>query len=168
MDSTSDPKSMISGSSSRRRIITDVGVVVAAALLDVGVASNSTGRDLDPIGLIVWGVTLGSLMWRRRNPFVVLAITASAAITFALVGYRAVNVFPFVIAIYGVVLYGRTRPPARIAAAATGIAVLAAYGLVGEGFTLEDLASNTLLKRPGFDGDPERFSSLRSAAHRCR
>ena len=71
MDSNSDPKSVISGSYGRRRIIIDVGVVVAAALFDVGVASNSTGRDLDPLGFVIWGVTLGSLMWRQRNPFVV-------------------------------------------------------------------------------------------------
>ena len=144
MDSNSDPKSVISGSYGRRRIIIDVGVVVAAALFDVGVASNSTGRDLDPLGFVIWGVTLGSLMWRQRNPFVVLAITASAAITFALVGYRAVNIFPFIIAMYGVVLYGRPRSQARIAAVVAGIAVLT-VSLAGEGFRLEDLASNALL-----------------------
>ena len=145
MDSNSDPKSMMNGSYGRRRIIIDVGVVVAAALFDIGVASNSTDRDLDPLGLVVWGVTLGSLMWRRRNPFVVLAITASTAITFALVGYRAVNIFPFIIAIYGVVLYGRTRSQARIASVVAGIAVLAVSSVIGEEFRLEDLASNALL-----------------------
>ncbi len=51
MYSGSDPKSLISGSYRRRRVVIDVGVVVAAALFDVGVASNSTGRDLDPLGL---------------------------------------------------------------------------------------------------------------------
>ncbi len=144
MYSGSDPKSLISGSYRRRRVVIDVGVVVAAALLDVGVASNSTGRDLDPLGFVIWGVTLGSLMWRRRNSLVVLGITASAAITFALVGYRASNVFPFLIAIYSVVVYGRTKVAARIAVVVAGIAVVT-VSVVGEGFRLEDLATNALL-----------------------
>ena len=57
MYSVSDPKSLIIGSYSRRRVVIDVGVVVSEPLFVVGVASNSTRRELDSLVFVTWGVT---------------------------------------------------------------------------------------------------------------
>ena len=147
-DSGLEPTGVARQAYGRRQVVTDVGVVVAAAFFDAGVASNSTGSDLDPLGFIIWGLALGALMWRRSHPIAVLLITAAAAIAFMVVGYRAINVFPFIVALYGVVLYGRPRRRARVAAMAAGLAVLTVFAfaeVARDTFEAAQLVSNVLL-----------------------
>ncbi|MCH7584121.1 MAG: sensor histidine kinase [Acidobacteria bacterium] len=132
----------------RRQLIVDIGLLGMAALFDVGVASNSLGRDLDPVGLVLWAVALAALLWRRQFPAVVLAVTAGGTIAFIVADYRAVNVFPFIIATFGVVVYGQVRRRARLAAVGAAIAVLAAFtvaDVVRDIFEAEELVRNALL-----------------------
>ena len=132
----------------RRQLVVDIGLVGTAALFDVGVASNSLGRDLDPLGFVMWGVALAALLWRRQFPEVVLAVTAAGTIAFIVADYRAVNVFPFIIATFGVVVYGQVRRRARLAAVGAAVAVLAAFtvaDVVRDIFEAEELVRNALL-----------------------
>jgi signal transduction histidine kinase len=148
MDSISDPTQAASPAYGRRQIITDVVVLITAALFDVGVATASTGREIDPLGFIIWGVSLGSLMWRLQRPIAVLAITAFGAIAFIVIGYRAANVFPFILATYSVALYGQTKLRAGVAAIASAISVLGVFSLatlVRDEFAMGDLVRNALL-----------------------
>ncbi len=132
----------------RRQLIVDIGLVGTAVLFDVGVASNSVGKDLDPLGFVMWGVALAALLWRRQYPEVVLAVTAAGTIAFIVAEYRAVNVFPFIIATFGVVVYGQVRRRARLAAVGAAVAVLAAFTVadaVRDIFEAEELVRNALL-----------------------
>lgn len=132
----------------RRQFFVDIGLVGTAALFDAGVASNSIGKDLDPLGFVIWGVALGALLWRRQYPETVLAVTAAGTIAFILANYRAVNVFPFIIAIFGVVVYGQVRRRARLAVVVAAVAVLAAFtvaDVVRGVFEAEELVRNALL-----------------------
>jgi len=148
MDSTSNPPRISLRTYDRRQMLTDVMILITAALFDVGVASTSSGRDIDLVGLIIWGVSLGSLLWRRRQPVTVLVITAFGAIAFIAIGYRAVNIFPFIVAMYSSALYCRTKLQARAVALASSAAVLGAFWIAtnqrGE-FEIGDLVRNGLL-----------------------
>ena len=84
MNSTPDSTQTARQEYGRRQIVTDIVVLIAAALFDIGVASANSGSDIDPLGFVVWGVSLGALMRRRQQPLVVLAITASLLTAFAL------------------------------------------------------------------------------------
>ena len=132
----------------RRQLIVDLGLVGTATLFDVGVASNSVGRDLDPLGFVMWALALAALLWRRQYPEVVLAVTAAGAIAFIVADYRAVNIFPFIIATFGVVVYGQMRGRARLVAFVAGVAVLGAFtvaDVVRDTFEAEELVRNALL-----------------------
>ena len=148
MNPISDPKQESRSGMERRQVVTDVVVIIAAALFDVGVASVSTGKDIDLLGFVIWGVSLGSLMWRRNRPVAVLIITAFGAMAFIAIGYRAANIFPFIFATYSVALYGQTRMRAGIAALVSALAVLSVFSLAtmerGE-FELGDVLRNALL-----------------------
>ncbi len=148
MDSISGSKQVAPPAYGRRQIITDVAALITAALFDVGVATASTGSEIDPLGFIIWGVALGSLMWRRHRPITVLVITAVGAISFIVIGYRGANVFPFVFATYSVAMYSGTKLRARVAALASTLAVLGVFSLAttirGE-FEIGDLVRNGLL-----------------------
>lgn len=153
MNSTPDSKQTARQEYGRRQIVTDIVVLIAAALFDIGVASANSGSDIDPLGFVVWGVSLGALMRRRQQPLVVLAITALGAVVFMAIGYRAVNIFPFIVAIYSVAVYCRTKVQARIAALAGTAAVLGVFSLatLGRGeFEVGDLVRNGLLLGAAF------------------
>jgi hypothetical protein len=153
MDSVSDPAYDVPSPDSRRRIVTDVIILITAGLFDIGVASASTGGDIDLVGFVIWGVALGSLMWRRRRPVTVLIITALGAIAFMAIGYRAVNIFPFILASYSAALYCQTKLQARIATLASATAVLAVFALATSGrgeFEVGDLVRNGLLLGAAF------------------
>jgi signal transduction histidine kinase len=148
MDSTLDPPQTSLPAYGRRQMLTDVIVLITAGLFDVGVASTSSGRDIDLVGLVIWGVSLGSLMWRRRQPVTVLFMTAFGAIVFMAIGYGAVNIFPFIVAMYSAALYCRTTLQARAFALASSAAVLGVFWIAttqrGE-FEIGDLVRNGLL-----------------------
>ena len=148
MDSMSNAPGTSAPAYGRRQILTDLIVLVTVGLFDVGVASTSSGRDIDLLGLVIWGLSLGSLMWRRRQPVTVLVITAFGAIAFMAVGYGAVNIFPFIVAMYSAALYCRTKLEARVAALASATAVLGVFWFAttwrGE-FEIGDLVRNGLL-----------------------
>lgn len=132
----------------RRELLTDAGILVAAALFDIGVASNTGGKDLDPLGMVVWAMSLGALLWRRRHPLPVLSITAAAAILFTVADYRAVNIFPFIVAVFGAVVYAGDRRVGRWAAVGAGAAVMSAFTLeqaFGAGIEFGEVIRNTLL-----------------------
>jgi len=153
MDSVSDPAYGVPAANSRRRIVTDVVILITAGLFDIGVASASTGGDIDVAGFIIWGVSLGSLMWRRGQPVAVLIITALGAIAFMLIGYRAVNIFPFILATYSAALYCQTKLQARFAALASAATVLGVFALATSGrgeFEVGDLVRNGLLLGAAF------------------
>jgi len=148
MDSMSNPRQTSLPAYGRRQMLTDAVVVITAGLFDVGVASTSSGRDINLVGLVIWGVSLGSLMWRRRQPGTVLVVTAFGAIAFMAIGYRAVNIFPFIVAMYSAALYCRTKLQARALALASSTAVLGVFWIAttqrGE-FEIGDLVRNGLL-----------------------
>ena len=129
MESISDPTKAQQPAYGRRQIIADVFVLITAALFDVGVATASTGSEIDLLGFVIWGVALGALMWRRHRPVAVLAITAVGAVAFIVIGYRGANVFPLIIATYSVALYGRTKMQARVAALVSTLVVLGVFSL---------------------------------------
>jgi signal transduction histidine kinase len=148
MDSISHSKQVAPLAYGRRQIIADVVVLITAALFDVGVATASTGSEIDPLGFVIWGVALGALMWRRHRPVAVLVITAVGAVAFIVIGYRGANVFPFIIATYSVALYGRTKLQARVAALVSALVVLGVFSLatgVRDEFEIGDLVRNGLL-----------------------
>jgi signal transduction histidine kinase len=148
MDSNARPRQPSLLASSRQQMLTDVIVLITVGLFDVGVASTSSGRDIDLVGLVIWGISLGSLMWRRRQPVTVLIITALGAIAFIAIGYRAANIFPFIVAMYSAALYCRTKLHARAFALASSAAVLGVFWIAttqrGE-FEIGDLVRNGLL-----------------------
>jgi signal transduction histidine kinase len=148
VDSTSNAPRTSLPAHDRRQMLTDVIILVTAGLFDIGVASTSSGQDIDFVGLIIWGVSLGSLMWRRSQPITILVVTALGAIAFVAIGYRAVNIFPFIVAMYSAALYCRTKLQARAVALGTSAAVLGVFWIAttqrGE-FEIGDLVRNGLL-----------------------
>jgi len=137
----------------RRLVATDIVVLITAALFDIGVASASSGSGIDLLGFVVWGVSLGALMRRRQQPIVVLAITALGAVIFMAIGYRAVNIFPFIISIYSVAVYCESKPRARFAALAGTAVVLGVFTLATlerSEFEIGDLVRNGLLVGAAF------------------
>ena len=169
MDAIPDPTQIGSPAQRRRQIAADVGVLIVAALFDAGVASAGTGSGIDALGFIIWGVSLGSLMWRRRQPIVVLTITAVGAMAFMAIGYRAVNIFPFIFAAYSTALYCPTKVRARVAFLASSAAVLGVFWLAtmdrGE-FEMGDLIRNALLLGASFAvGNMIRTRNALAQAH---
>jgi len=153
MNSSRDPTRKAKPAYESRQVLTDIAVLMTAALFDVGVATANTGTEVDVVGITIWGVSLGALMWRRRQPVAVLGITAFGAIAFMVIGYRAVNIFPFIIATYSLALYCRTRLRAKAFALAAATAVLGVFWLAtmerGE-FEVGDLVRNALLLGAAF------------------
>jgi signal transduction histidine kinase len=153
MNATPDSTQAAQPETGRRHIVTDIAVLVAAALFDIGVASASSGSDIDLLGFLVWGISLAALMRRRQQPIVVLAITAFGAVVFMAIGYRAVNIFPFIIAIYSAAVYCRSKVQARSAALVGAAAVLGAFAtatLARSEFEVGDLVRNGLLLGAAF------------------
>lgn len=148
MDSLSNPPQITPHPRGRRQKLIDAVILITAALFDVGVASSSSGSDIDLTGFVIWAVSLGSLMWRRRRPVTVLVITAIGAIMFMVIGYRAANIFPFIVAMYSAALFCRTKLEARAAALVSATAVLGAFWAAttwrGE-FEIGDVVRNGLL-----------------------
>lgn len=153
MKSSSDSTRKAKPAYEGRQVLTDIAVLMTAALFDVGVGTANAGTEVDVLGFAIWGVSLGALMWRRRQPVAVLGITALGAIAFMVIGYRAVNIFPFIIATYSLALYCRTRQQARAYALAAVTAVLGVFWLAtmqrGE-FEVGDLVRNALLLGAAF------------------
>ncbi len=169
MDAIPDPTQIGTLAQRRRQIAADIGVLIVAALFDAGVASASTGSGIDALGFIIWGVSLGSLMWRRRQPIVVLATTAVGAMAFMAIGYRAVNIFPFIFATYSTALYCTKKLRARVAVLASSAAVLCIFWLAtldrGE-FETGDLIRNALLLGASFAvGNMIRTRNVLAQAH---
>ncbi|MCP3994023.1 MAG: sensor histidine kinase [bacterium] len=169
MDAIPDPTQIGTLAQRRRQIAADIGVLIVAALFDAGVASASTGSGIDALGFIIWGVSLGSLMWRRRQPIVVLATTAVGAMAFMAIGYRAVNIFPFIFATYSTALYCTKKVRARVAVLASSAAVLCIFWLAtldrGE-FETGDLIRNSLLLGASFAvGNMIRTRNVLAQAH---
>ncbi len=169
MDAIPDPTQIGTLAQRRRQIAADIGVLIVAALFDAGVASASTGSGIDALGFIIWGVSLGSLMWRRRQPIVVLATTAVGAMAFMAIGYRAVNIFPFIFATYSTALYCTKKVRARVAVLASSAAVLCIFWLAtldrGE-FETGDLIRNALLLGASFAvGNMIRTRNVLAQAH---
>jgi signal transduction histidine kinase len=134
-------------------MLADVVVLVAAAIFDIGVATATSGSDLDLLGFVIWGMSLGALMWRRRHPLTVLAITAFGAVAFIVIGYSAANIFPFIVATYSMALYGQTKLQTRSAALVGSTAVLGAFWVATSGrgeFEMGDLVRNGLLLGAAF------------------
>ncbi len=153
MNATPDSTQTAMSDHGRRHVVTDIVVLVTAALFDVGVASASSGSEIDLLGLVVWGLSLAALMRRRQQPIVVLAITAFGAVVFMAIGYRAVNIFPFIIATYSVAVYCRTKMEARVAALTGTAVVLGVFSLATLGrneFEIGDLVRNGLLLGAAF------------------
>lgn len=148
-------------------MLADVVVLLAVALFDIGVATATSGSDVDLLGFVIWGTSLGSLMWRRRHPLTVLAITAFGAITFIVVGYSAANIFPFIVATYSVALYGQTKLQARLAALVGSAAVLGAFSVATSGrgeFEIGDVIRNGLLLGAAF-GVGDSIRTRNALAH---
>ena len=153
MNATPDSTEAGQPETGRRLVVIDIVVLIAAALFDIGVASANSGSDIDPLGFVVWGVSLGALMRRRQQPIVALAITTLGAVTFMAIGYRAVNIFPFIISIYSVAVYCGSKVRARAAALAGTAAVLGVFTLATltrSEFEVGDLVRNGLLVGAAF------------------
>ena len=169
MDAIPDPTQIGTLAQRRRQIVADIGVLIVAALFDAGVASASSGTGIDALGFIIWGVSLGSLMWRRRQPIVVLTITAAGAMAFMAIGYRAVNIFSFIFATYSTALYCTPKVRARVAVLASSAAVFGVFWLAttdrGE-FEMGDLLRNALVLSASFAvGNMIRTRNALAQAH---
>jgi hypothetical protein len=89
-----------------------VAVVVFAGNLLI-VTGDRAARPIWPGGVGLMAVAVASLVWRRRQPILVLALTAAAAVAYYLLDYPSgFEPLPFVVALYGASSQGH-RPSGR-------------------------------------------------------
>ena len=83
---------------------------------------DPTARPIWPGGVGLLAVAVAALVWRRRHPVPVLAVTAVAAAAYYLLDFPAgVEPVPFVIALYGASSYGFRVISVVAAVLATGL-----------------------------------------------
>jgi signal transduction histidine kinase len=85
--------------------------------------SDGPGRSLDALGIGLILLQTMPLMWRRRAPVLVLAVTAAALFLFSVLGYfRSLAAFGFLVALYTVAAH-RDRRKSVPAGVAAGVVV---------------------------------------------
>ena len=105
----------------------EFGVLVVATVVTFGgtlafAGGDPTARPLWPGGVALLAVAVAALIWRRRHPVPVLAVTAIAAMAYYLLDFPAgFEPIPFVIALYGASSHGFRMISLGAAGLATGL-----------------------------------------------
>ena len=113
-------------------VLTVVALAVFLGNLAIIITGGGPARPIWPGGVALMIVAVAALVWRRAHPIPALAVTATAAAAYYLMGYPAgLEPLPFLVALYGASSHGHRLVSATGAAAAA--AVVAVVQLAGTG-----------------------------------
>jgi signal transduction histidine kinase len=121
----------------RRKIALDVGLALAAFAATLALLGHGSGRDLDPLGVVLAAGATWPLVARRRSPLGVFVVTTLASATLNGLDYALGPPFGPTLALIFVAAHEQTRARIRTTAAVVlGLLVvhLGATGIGNGGF----------------------------------